>query len=164
MTQRRGLPTDVFRRGKSVLGLAAGLAGRELRHQLRARLGGSDSSDETAGGNASRMSSELRTRIEQAKLLVDSLGRLKGALMKAGQLLSIDGSDYLPPEVLEVLSKLQGQSEPVDSRVIVKVIRDELGDAGFERLVEFSLDPAASASIGQVHRATVDGHSVAVKV
>ena len=85
MTQ---LPKDAWSRSKAVLGLVAGLSGQELRHRVRTGLSGS----------AEKLrASELKARIEQARLMVESLGRLKGALMKAGQLLSIDASDVLPP-------------------------------------------------------------------
>ncbi len=148
------LPTGIFARGKSVLALATGMAGQELRHQVRSRL---SSSEKGAG-------SELRARIEQAKLMVESLGRLKGALMKAGQLLSIDASDILPPEAIEILGKLQGQAEPVDFAIVRGVLLAELGEERLARLVGLDPAPAASASIGQVHRARVDDAPVAVKV
>ena len=142
---RDPLPTDAFRRGTSVFALVAGVATHELRHRLH------------LGGN------ELRTRIAQAKLMAESLGRLKGALMKAGQLLSIDASDFLPPEAMEVLASLQGHAEPVDFEVIRGVLVEQLGEDGLRRLVDLDPIPAASASIGQVHRAQVGG-PVAVKV
>jgi predicted unusual protein kinase regulating ubiquinone biosynthesis (AarF/ABC1/UbiB family) len=52
-------------------------------------------------------SSLVKTRVDQARVLAENLSQLKGAAMKAGQLLSIDSSDFLPPEVIEILSKLQ---------------------------------------------------------
>lgn len=149
------IPNDLWGRGRSVLALAAGVASHELRHKVRAGL---TSSAEKIGA------SELRTRIEQAKLLAESLGRLKGALMKAGQLLSIDASELLPPEATEILSKLQGQAEPVDFEVVRGVLAAELGAEGLARLEGLDPAPAAAASIGQVHRAVVDGTAVAVKV
>ena len=84
----KSLPKDAWSRSKAVLGLVAGLSGQELKHRLRAGMSSS----------AEKLRDlELTARIEQARLMVDSLGRLKGALMKAGQLLSIDASDVLPP-------------------------------------------------------------------
>ena len=151
----RSPPADAFRRGKSVLALAAGVAGQELRHKLRSGF---------ASGAEKLGASQLRARIEQAKLMAESLGRLKGALMKAGQLLSIDAGELLPPEASEILAKLQGNAEPVDFTVIRGVLSEELGEEGLARLVDLDETPAASASIGQVHRATVSGRPVAVKV
>ena len=148
------LDVDVWRRSKSVLGLAAGVAGHELKHQLVSRLGAAEKL-----GVA-----EIKTRIAQAKLLAEGMGRLKGAFMKAGQLLSIETSDLLPPEATEILSKLQGQAEPIDFSIMQSVLESELG---VERLALFEdLGPSAvaSASIGQVYKARVFGQAVAVKV
>ncbi len=149
------LARDAWSRSKAMLGLAAGLSGQELRHRLRTGL--SNSSDKLR-------SSELAARIEQARLMVESLGRLKGALMKAGQLLSLDASDLLPPEAMAILAKLQGGAEPVDFDVLRGVLLEELGSDWAKGFDDFDERPAASASIGQVHRATVGGVPVAVKV
>jgi len=149
------LPTDIWGRSTRVFALAAGLAKHELTHQIKAGL--SRSIDHLG-------SSEVRTRIAQARLVAESLGRLKGAFMKAGQLLSLDASDFLPPEALEILSKLQGQADPVDFSVMAGVLASELGADGLAQLTELDPRPAASASIGQVHRARALGEPVAVKI
>jgi len=147
-------PAGLWSRSRSVLALAAGVAGQELRHEVRSRFGAAEK----------LAPSKLRARIEQAKLMAESLGRLKGAFMKAGQLLSIDAGDLLPPEAIEILSKLQGDAEPVDFAIMRKVLETELGAEGLSALVDLEPTPAASASIGQVHRARVDGAPVAVKI
>lgn len=152
MTQ---LPKDAWSRSKAVLGLIAGLSGQELRHRVRAGLSGS----------ADKLrASELKARIEQAQLMVESLGRLKGALMKAGQLLSIDASDVLPPEALAILAQLQAGAEPVKFESLRSVLLEELGIDWERAFDSFETLPAASASIGQVHRAVLDGVPVAVKI
>jgi aarF domain-containing kinase len=149
------LPKDAWGRSKAVLGLLAGLSAQELRHRVRAGL---------TGSVEKLTSSELTTRIEQARLMVDSLGRLKGALMKAGQLLSLDASDVLPPEAMAILAQLQGGAEPVDFDTMSGVMVEELGPAWEQAFDHFERSPAASASIGQVHRASIDGSLVAVKI
>jgi len=150
----KGIPTGLWSRSRSVLALAAGIAGHELKHKVRTRI----ASAEKLG------LSELRTRVEQAKLVAESLGRLKGAFMKGGQLLSIDASELLPPEAMEILATLQGQAEAVDFAIIQGVLEEELGVDGLQALSELESRPAASASIGQVHRARAFGMPVAVKV
>lgn len=149
------LETDLWSRSRHVFGMAAGVAGHELRHQLRTRI---SASAEKLGA------SELRTRIEQAKLLAEGMGRLKGAFMKAGQLLSIDASDLLPPEAVEILSKLQGQAEPVAFPVMRGVLEAELGVERLALLSALEPQPVASASIGQVYRARAFDRAVAIKV
>ncbi len=96
----------------------------------------------------------LKTRIEQAKLVAKSLARMKGAAMKAGQLLSIDAGDLLPPEVSEVLAKLQSDAEPIDFAPMREVVRQELGDK-LERLVGLGEHrPRPPASVRSIARAS----------
>jgi predicted unusual protein kinase regulating ubiquinone biosynthesis (AarF/ABC1/UbiB family) len=95
--------------------------------------------------------------------LAGTLGELKGAAMKMGQMASL-AADLLPKEIGDALVSLQKDAPPVDFAVIEAVIQAEF-DQPVERLFEdFSPVPFASASIGQVHRATVDGQDVIVKV
>ncbi|MEM7676344.1 MAG: AarF/UbiB family protein, partial [Myxococcota bacterium] len=135
--------------------MAAQVAGTEVRHRVKQTL--SRSVDKLA-------SDSLKAKIQQAQIITQNLGQLKGAVMKAGQLLSIDASDFLPPEVLDVLSKLQSNAEPVEFCVIKGVLDEELGADWPDKLEQLSPTPVASASIGQVHRATFRGQPVAVKV
>ena len=137
-----------------MLGVAAGVVGHELKHQVVSRLSASDKL-----GIA-----ELKTRIEQAKVMAEGFGRLKGAFMKAGQMLSIDASDLLPPEAIEILSKLQGQAEPIDFAIMREVLERELGRERLSLLSELDETAVASASIGQVYRARAFGEPVAIKV
>ncbi len=108
--------------------------------------------------------SRLTTLVEQADTLVNHVGRLKGAAMKAIQTLSIEGSDFLPPEVMTVLEKLQSQAPPVASHILIKEMRDELGEERFNQLHNLSEQPIAAASIGQVYEAEYKGESVVIKV
>ncbi len=92
-----------------------------------------------------------------------TLGELKGAVMKVGQMASIAG-DVLPKELAGALQTLQREAPPMPFEVIAGQIEAELGespDALFER---FDRAPFAAASIGQVHRARVDGREVVIKV
>lgn len=95
--------------------------------------------------------------------VTEALGQLKGAAMKAGQMLSVH-EGLLPPEVLAVLRRLQNEAPPVPFRTMQHTLRRELPD--FERSFEH-LDPTpiAAASIGQVYRGRLrDGRQVAVKI
>ncbi len=109
-------------------------------------------------------SSVLGTRIDQAKILVESLAQLKGAAMKAGQLLSLEAANYLPPEVLQILSQLQGDAQPVPFEQIEEVLRAELGENLYREFESLNPVPVAAASIAQVHRSRYQGKEVAIKV
>ncbi len=103
--------------------------------------------------------------LSQVKLLTRELGELKGSLMKVGQLLSMYGEHFLPPEANALLKSLQSQSPPLEWSAIEKVLQKQLGA---ERLAELEIDPEpiASASLGQVHRAKrkSDGQWLALKI
>lgn len=102
---------------------------------------------------------------EQAgELIAQTLGELKGAVMKVGQMASIAG-DLLPKELAEALGALQREAPPMDFEVIAEQIERELGAPPASLFQRFDETPFASASIGQVHRArTDDGREVVVKV
>ena len=97
-------------------------------------------------------------------MIAENLSQLKGAAMKAGQLLSLDASDYFPPEAVEILSKLQGKAEPVEWSLLREVLVEELGEAKIATFEALSETAAASASIGQVHKGRYQGRNVAVKI
>ncbi len=148
------VPKSAWQRSRAMVGLAAKVASKEVGSRLR----------NLAASSESKTVQTLAARVEQAKLLAESLGRMKGALMKAGQLLSIDAGDLLPPEVTEVLAKLQSEAEPVDFAALREVVLADLGPEKLARFEGLGGVAAASASIGQVYRAHVDGAPVAVKI
>jgi len=93
-----------------------------------------------------------------------TLGELKGAAMKVGQMAST-ASDLLPPELAHALSRLQQDAPPMPFEVVAEQIEAELGDAPERLFARIDEVPFASASIGQVHRATTDdGREVVIKV
>lgn len=103
--------------------------------------------------------------LSQVELLVGELGRLKGSAVKVGQTLSMYGEHLLPPEVNQLLKKLQQDSPRLEWAAISKVLEKELGKEKLSRL-EIDETPIAAASIGQVHRARVKatGRDLALKV
>jgi predicted unusual protein kinase regulating ubiquinone biosynthesis (AarF/ABC1/UbiB family) len=88
----------------------------------------------------------------QARILADELGKLKGSVMKAGQMLSLYGQYFLPEEAVNVLSQLQDNTPPVHWKVVFPVLKKSLGRS---RLAELEIEehPIAAASLGQAHRA-----------
>ncbi len=90
--------------------------------------------------------------LDQAQLLAHEFGRLKGSVMKIGQLLALYGESLrLPSEVIAALRTLQSDSPPLAWSVIAPLIHRELGKTVYE--LEIDSKPFAAASIGQVHRA-----------
>ena len=103
--------------------------------------------------------------IDRAKNVGMELGQLKGSLMKAGQMLSMFGEYFLPPEANEFLKSLYHESPPLEFSEIEKILKKEWSPQLWS---EIQLDPVpvGSASIGQVHRGQIKstGEWVAVKV
>ncbi len=101
----------------------------------------------------------------QMDLLSKELGKLKGSVMKVGQMLSMYGEHLLPPEANQLLKSLQNQSPPLAWEAIEKQLKRQLG-AEKLALLEIDREPHASASLGQVHRATIraTGEKIALKI
>ena len=150
------LPRKAVARTARLAALPLGFAGRTAVGMGR-RIGG-------APADAVMLDVQQRT----AEQLFKTLGDLKGGAMKMGQALSILES-ALPEELAapyrKQLTKLQDSAPPMSAATVHHVLASQLGTGWRKKLVEFDEDPAAAASIGQVHRGRwSDGREVAVKV
>jgi predicted unusual protein kinase regulating ubiquinone biosynthesis (AarF/ABC1/UbiB family) len=150
------LPRKAVARTARLAALPLGFAGRRAVGMGR-RMG---------GASAESVMSDVQQRT--AEQLFRTLGDLKGGAMKMGQALSILES-ALPEDLAapyrKQLTKLQDSAPPMSRATVHNVLASELGTRWRQQLVEFEEEPAAAASIGQVHRGRwADGRQVAVKV
>ena len=118
------------------------------------------------GRSAEEVNSDLQQRT--AEQLFAVLGQLKGGAMKFGQALSVFEA-ALPEQTAapyrEALTKLQDAAPPMEKASVHRMLDEQFGRGWRSRFTEFDDEPAAAASIGQVHRAVwKDGRPVAVKV
>ena len=100
-------------------------------------------------------------RGDRLRLALEELGPV---FVKFGQILSTR-RDLLPDDMAESLRRLQDNVPPFSSDTARAIIEDSLGQPVDVLFAEFSRDPMASASVAQVHAATMpDGRRVVVKV
>jgi aarF domain-containing kinase len=109
-------------------------------------------------------SGDLKSRIDQAKMITETLSQLKGAAMKAGQMLSIELDEYFPPEAMKFISQLQNQATSSDFKTIESILKKELGIEDYKKIENISHHPIASASIAQIHTGFVKNQKVAIKI
>jgi ubiquinone biosynthesis protein len=110
----------------------------------------------------------LRDRIEhgtdRAARICAALEELGPTFAKLGQILSTR-PDLIPPELAEELSRLQDRVQPLTEAQVVQVMEEELGVPWEDVFESIEPEPLAAGTIGQVHRARLEGgHRVVVKV
>lgn len=115
-------------------------------------------------GQRPTLSGSFLTPAVAARLAQD-LGRMRGAAMKLGQMLSMDPGVVLPPEMTALLAALRAEAPPMPPKQLQGVLDAEWGAGWYRRFARFDVRPFAAASIGQVHRAlSRDGRALAIKV
>ena len=143
------IKTGAFERNVALTRMGVGAGAKIASHTVRNFFRRGDSKDE-ANRNFYRA---------QAKELADELGRLKGSVMKAGQMLSLYGQYFLPEEAVEVLATLQDNTPAVSWSFVEPQLIDALGEKTIAKLdIQRKPIAAASKSHGLVHGAGLAIH------
>jgi predicted unusual protein kinase regulating ubiquinone biosynthesis (AarF/ABC1/UbiB family) len=144
----------VVRRGFRLGKLSFGLVGSYVSYQAQNLLLGESEQK------------QRRARFQQnaSRRVREELGALKGPAMKLGQMLSMQ-SEMLPEEALAELANLQMRAPGMHASLARAQFKSSLGKYPEDVFREFSEEPFAAASLGQVHLArTHDGEKAAVKI
>ena len=101
---------------------------------------------------------------EQANYLVQEIGKLKGSIVKIGQMMALYGEHFLPEEITQALNTLNNQTVALAWPAIKQQLVSQLGS----KLNDLTIDhePIGTASLAQVHRATrkSDGLELVLKI
>ncbi len=156
-----------LREGIQPLNQRAVSASRVTRSLTPARLAGSAAARwataHIAFGEA-RQARKKQAMLRTAEDVTRTMGEMKGAVMKVGQVLSLMAG-VLPDEMAAQMASLQSNAPPMSYDLVRQVFDREYGAPPEAVFRKFERTPFAAASIGQVHRAELaDGTRVAVKV
>lgn len=151
---RSGRAGRLLKLGNLAASVSSRMVGGRIRQTLLAPFQSAEAAEQA----------RLRGFVGVAERVVETMGEMKGAAMKIGQMLSQGLTDF-PDEVSRILSRLQDAAPPMDFPLVSAQIEAAFDLPIHELFRYFDWRPVASASIGQVHRAQLpDGTPVAVKV
>ncbi|KAL1637282.1 hypothetical protein SLS58_009373 [Diplodia intermedia] len=148
------VPSSRFGRIWQYAGLGTSMAFGAVGESLRRVTGGA------ATGASLMLSAGNMER------LVAKLSRMRGAALKLGQMISFQDIKMLPPQIHDVLQRVQDSADYMPASQRNKVLASNLGKDWKDLFESFEDVPIAAASIGQVHKAVLksNGKAVAVKV
>ncbi len=150
----RKVPSGRIARFAKLGGLASAVAGNIVKGATKQILSGQRPS-----------LTQSLMNVDNAISITKRLAHMRGAAMKLGQLLSMDAGELLPVEWEPILSRLRQEADPMPKAQLLKTLESSWSKDWHQQFSYFSYAPIASASIGQVHRATLkDGRQLVIKV
>lgn len=155
VAKQRKVPSSRIGRMASFGTLFAGLGVGTINELTKGALG--------IGG--SKTMKEALFSNDNAERIVDTLCKVRGAALKIGQILSIQDSNVVSPQIVKAFDRVRQAADYMPDWQVKKVLVAELGENWREKLKSFEEKPFAAASIGQVHRGVLfNGMEVAIKI
>ncbi|MEL6590858.1 MAG: AarF/UbiB family protein [Bacteroidota bacterium] len=143
------IPTSKISRAGRFVKTGFKVGGNYARHYAKKLVNGDADKDELDQKNAED--------------IYESLSTMKGSALKVAQMLSMD-KGALPAAYANQFSQAQHKAPPLSGPLIVKTFRKYFGKSPSELYDKFEMEAAHAASIGQVHRASKNGKTLAVKI
>ena len=149
MKEQISIPTSKVQRASKFIKTGARIGGNYLKHYGKKLFNPDISTDQLNADNAED--------------IYQSLSELKGSALKVAQMLSMD-KNVLPTPFQDKFALSQYSAPPLSYPLVVKTFKKYLGKGPEGVFDSFTKKAVNAASIGQVHKATLDGRELAVKV
>lgn len=149
MKEQNSIPASKVARSAKFVGTGIKIGGNYIKHYSKKIFNPDLSKDELNEDNASD--------------IYDSLSQLKGSALKVAQMLSMD-KNILPKAYVDKFSLSQYNAPPLSGPLIVQTFRKNFGKTPDKIFDKFDLKSTNAASIGQVHKAELNGEKLAVKI
>lgn len=149
MKEQVSIPVGKVHRASKFLATGVRVGGNYLKHYAREAINGKSGKE------------QLHT--DNAHDIYSTLSELKGSALKAAQMMSMD-RNILPRAYSDKFAMAQYSAPPLSYPLVVKTFKSTFGKSPSELFDSFGHRAANAASIGQVHKATLNGKTLAVKV
>ncbi len=147
--EQQSIPVSKVQRAAKFISTGAKVGGNYMKHYAKRVVNPALSKDELHNSNASD--------------IYNSLSELKGSALKVAQMMSMD-KNMLPRAYQDKFTMAQYSAPPLSYPLVVKTFQKYFGKTPDQMYDTFTKSAVNAASIGQVHQATKDGKTLAVKI
>ena len=148
MKESNSIPVSKVARASKIVSTGIKLGGNYVKHYSKKMVG---------------TGSESELNQDNAETLYSALGELKGSALKMAQMLSMEGN-VLPKEYQNQFQLAQYSAPPLSGPLVVKTFEKSTGKKPLDVFDSFDMNATNAASIGQVHKATLNGENLAIKI
>lgn len=149
MKEQSKIPTSKVQRAAKFVGTGAKVGGNYVKYYAKKAFNPGMDKDSLHADNA--------------RDIYNSLSELKGSALKVAQMMSMD-KNLLPTAYQDKFSMAQYSAPPLSYPLVVKTFQQYFKKSPSQLFDSFTKSAMNAASIGQVHQATKDGHTYAVKI
>lgn len=149
MKEQESIPTGKMQRAAHFVGTGAKIGGNYVKYYTQKLLNKDVTREDLNQNNADD--------------IYDTLSHLKGSALKVAQMLSMDRG-LLPKSYQDKFQLSQYSAPPLSGPLVMQTFIKSFGKTAAQLFDTFDINAVNAASIGQVHRATLKGKKLAVKI